>query len=466
MTGNGSNQNPWHWIPIVMSFVLSLSSIPSGNAKNLPDDTIVYGALPTLFDSDHPFKGLTKKLDDLQDLGVTVIWLSPVTTSDDPSHISYAVTDYRGLREDFGSPEDLKFLVEEAHRRGMKVILDFVANHTSSQHPWFLDAETNGAASKYVDYYQKDADGNPVNYFDWDNLPNLNFDNPQVLKEIKEAMTFWMKDYGIDGFRMDAIWGVRERNAAALRSLYEELVAAHPDIILVAEAGARDPFYFEQGFQAAYDWNDQLGEWAWAEEFAKPEPNGRALVELTMQAAAPNKTLRFLNNNDTGERFATKHGIERTRAAVVFQFTIPGIPMIYSGDEVAAEFEPYEDSPPLTWKDPHNLRAFYKRLVGLRKQIPALHRAEIELVDVSGAQSVSAFLRRIDARSWAFVLVNFGKEREVTFTLPDSIKNDSSTLWDALNDCAVPLSEKQSITLRLHACGAAILVPNQALPAK
>ncbi len=438
------------------SILIATSSL---SGMDLPDDTVIYGVLPTLFNSDEPLNGVTGQLDALRDLGVTVLWLSPLTVSDDPSHISYAVTDYRRLRADFGTPRDLKTLVKEAHARGMKVILDFVPNHTSSKHPWFLDAQKKGKESMFANYYQQDSQGNPVHYFDWENLPNLNFDNPRVREEITSAMKFWIEEYGVDGFRMDAVWGVRERKAQALRSLCAEVLAAHPNTILIAEAGAGDPFYFEQGFQVAYDWTDRLGEWAWEEEFAKPVPDGRKLAALAMEGADPQKTLRFLNNNDTGDRFVTKHGLERTRAAAVFQLTVPGIPLVYSGDEIAAEFDPYDDSPPLSWKDPHNFRAFYKHLIVLRKSIPALSAGKMELVEAVDAPSVSAYLRRVDESSWALVVVNFGEDKEVVFLIPESVKIPGSAVWDTLNGCSVPVGEGRSISLFLHENSAAILMP-------
>ena len=91
------------------------------------------------------------------------------------------------------------------------MLLDFVPNHTSDQHPWFVDAQANGPASVYWDYYDRDADGQPTHYFDWTNLPNLNYSNPEVERFMLEAFSYWVREFGVDGFRTDACWGVKER---------------------------------------------------------------------------------------------------------------------------------------------------------------------------------------------------------------------------------------------------------------
>jgi cyclomaltodextrinase len=140
-----------------------------------------------------------------------------------------------------------------------------------------------------------------------------------------------------------------------------ELKRIRPDLLLLAESSARDPYYFANGFDAGYDWTDRLGEWAWQEVFADP-----AHIPQRLRAALTNDgagydpdavVFRFLNNNDTGARFITRHGVGLTRVAAALLLTLPGIPGLYTGEEIGAEFEPYAGPPPIRWTDPHGLRS-------------------------------------------------------------------------------------------------------------
>ena len=109
---------------------------------------VIYGVVPPLCGPDG-LKAVTEKLDELDQLGVDALWISPIQATDDPSAISYAATDFNSIRPDFGRPEDLRELVDEAHERGMKVLLDIPPNHVSSAHPYYQDALAKGPDSPY-----------------------------------------------------------------------------------------------------------------------------------------------------------------------------------------------------------------------------------------------------------------------------------------------------------------------------
>jgi glycosidase len=183
--------------------------------------------------------------------------------------------------------------------------------------------------------------------------------------------------------------------------------------LLIAEASALDGYYFQHGFDAAYDCTTKLGEWAWNEAFADESPDLEQLrAALANSTREPGTVLRFLNNNDTGTRFITRHGVGRTRAAAAMLLTLPGLPLIYNGDEVGAEFLPYEEQP-LDWKDRHGLVAHYTKLVELRKEIAALSSADMELVQTNRDDAVLAYTRQSSTSveghqcDDALVLLNF-----------------------------------------------------------
>jgi maltose alpha-D-glucosyltransferase/alpha-amylase len=187
--------------------------------------------------------GLTQKLDYLQDLGIDCIWLLPIYPSplkDD----GYDIADYYGVHPDYGSIEDFKNLVDEAHARGIRVIADLVLNHTSDQHSWFRSARAD-RNSPYRDYYVwSDTDlkyqGTRIIFVDtepsnwtWDEAagqffwhrffssqPDLNFDNPKVREEMKKIAAFWL-EMGIDGFRADAVPYLIEREGTSNENLPE-----------------------------------------------------------------------------------------------------------------------------------------------------------------------------------------------------------------------------------------------------
>ncbi len=236
-------------------------------------DAIIY-ELPVkaFFDADADgigdFPGLTQKLDYLQDLGVTALWLLPMYPSpfkDD----GYDISDYLDIHKEYGTLKDFQTFLDEAHRRGLRVITELVINHTSDQHPWFQEARRN-PASPYGDYYvwsetDKQYAGARIIFTDteksnwaWDpeaklyywhrffsHQPDLNYDNPKVRQEVLTIMKFWM-DKGVDGLRVDAVPYLIEREGTTCENLAEThdvlkeirkaLDAAYPDRMLLAEA--------------------------------------------------------------------------------------------------------------------------------------------------------------------------------------------------------------------------------------
>lgn len=359
------------------------------------DRAVVYGVVPFLF-GDRGFDDVTARLDDLVALGVTTLWLSPITATT-PDDFGYAVTDHFRLRPDFGSDADFRELIAAAHERGLKVIMDFVPNHVSAEHLYYRDARANGTASPYHPFFDRDARGDATHYFDWENLINLDYDNPEVQRWIIEAFAHWVRDYDIDGFRADAVWGPRQRAPEFWARWRSELKRIKPDLLLLAEASARDPYYYENGFDAAYDWTAALGHWAWRDAFENPDFTARHLrreIEASLAQEEPDALVfRFLDNNDTGARFVTRYGVARTRLAAALLLTLPGLPQIYTGQEVGATFEPYDEGPPVSWADPHGLRPWYRQLIALRREHAALRSHEIRFLDLAPSDRLLAYMR-------------------------------------------------------------------------
>ena len=414
------------------------------------EKSVIYGVIPFLFGSP-AFQAIGERLDDLADLGINVIWLGPINTHPVDDY-GYAVENYFGLDPAYGTEQDFRNLVQAAHERGIRVLMDFVPNHTSDTHPYFLDAQKRGPESPYWDFYDRDAQGNYTYYFEWSHLPNLNFDNPEVRRMITEAFAYWVREFDVDGFRVDVVWGVKERRPEFWLEWRRELMRIKPDLLLLAEATAREPYYFDNGFDVAYDWTYRPGGWSW--EVAWSAYKYR-LLSYNLTEALTNRPegfhpdaviLRFINNNDTGKRFITRHGEGVTRVATALLLTLPGIPLIYTGDEYGLEFEPYQQLEPLLFEEQNpGLRDYHKRLIALRKTLPSLYSRLMSILTLDAIpQTVFSYIRyREPSEMPVLVLLNFSEEpAEFKFDLPEEfIALSQESLYDLLADEEVPAME-------------------------
>ena len=342
------------------------------------------------------FNGVAARLDDLADLGVSALWFAPITRTL-PHLFGYEVTDYFELRAEYGTKDDFRALVEAAHARGMRVLMDFVPDGASIEHPYARDAAANGEAWAYGTIYDRDPGGNQTHYFDWAHLPNLNYDNPEVARFMMEAFSYWVREFGVDGFRVNTIWASSSAIPEWLTAYLAEMNRIKPDSLLIAEASARDEFYFEQGFDAAYDSTDELGHWAWGEALGGIAPIGEMMVNVLTDGGQGYHedalVMRFLNNNDTGPRFLTTYGVDFYRTALAMLLTLPGLPCLYTGDEVGAEYHPYARGGPINWTGRHEIREVTRKLIALRRSTPALHSPEWLPLTVEPATPLFAYLR-------------------------------------------------------------------------
>jgi glycosidase len=376
-------------------------------------DAVIYGVIPSRFGRDG-LPAVTRRLEELQNLGVNTLWISPVNEAT-PGDFGYEVLDHTKLRADYGRPEDLRGLVRAAHARGMKVLLDFVPNHVFDEHRWYRDVERRGQASPWWDWFDRGADGEVTHYFDWSHLANLDYDNPKVRAYITDAMLGWVRRYDVDGFRIDAAWAVQQRRPDFWPELRRRLDETKPGAMLLAEASARDPYWGRSGIDAAYDWGTDLGHWAWEGIFdgrgvgaAKVERLDRAIAaSIDAGRGASALTMRFVDNNDTGERFATRNGADMAKLGAALTLTLPGIPLIYTGQDVGASYKPYDEAAPISFVDRHGIRPAIRRLTRLRSEIPALRSAQWARYERASAPGTYGYTRGAAGPGQALVLFNF-----------------------------------------------------------
>jgi len=431
------------------------------------DSAVIYEITPYIFVLNGKFNNITSKIPDFVKLGVNTIWIQPVYATHDGGQ-GYDVVDYFSVRSDLGTDSDLKNLVQTAKAAGLKVMFDFVANHSSIYHPYAVNSTQYGTDSHYWDYYQRAVDSAPysenyhfyngfVNYF-WNELPNLNYSNPEVRKWMTEAIKYWIKNYDIDGYRFDAIWGVTARYPQFTKDLRIALKSLKPELLLLAEDKAAQSQVFDQRFDVAFDWTSEyswVSHWAWQTSYNSSSSltifnyqNQTQRSQLLRNALtnngsgfAPNaNVLHFLDNNDISF-FNTYNGVPRTKMAAALEFTLPGTPLVYNGDEIGFTGFPYSIEHifyagyPLDYNDdPNSFFPLYKKLIKYRKSMPALYSNNYSEITISPSSYVFGFRRWKDDQN-VFTILNMGASSTgVTFNLPVNQLNLDSNKTYYLTD--------------------------------
>ena len=310
-------------------------------------------------------QGIIQKLDYLNDgnpntdtdLGVTALWLMPIFPS--PSYHGYDVTDYRNIDEEYGTMNDFKALITAAHARGIKIVIDFVGNHTSDQHPWFTASASNESKR---DWYLWNSNKPSYNgpwgqevwherngsyYYGlfWGGMPDLNYTNQDVTNEIKNTLRFWKEEVGVDGFRIDAVkhWienGDQQENTAATlawwRDLYVFQKSLDPGLMMVGEAWTstqniapysdkRLDYCFE--FDLSYALIDGINN--------QTNSGLKSKMSEIISTYEPNQYGTFLTNHDQDRSFYL-FGMDERKAKLAARIllSLPGVPYIYYGEEV------------------------------------------------------------------------------------------------------------------------------------
>jgi glycosidase len=407
-----------------------------------------------------------------EDLGITGIWLMPVAEA--ASYHGYDIVDYRAVERDYGTADDMRTLIAAAHERGIAVIVDMVPNHTSSEHPWFKDSMTPGSA--HADWYVW-ADENPGYggpdgqlvwhpagdryYYGlfWEGMPDLNLRNEAVTTELQDVARYWLRDIGVDGFRLDAVIHLVEdgreqvntaNTHAWLRDYHAAVHATNPAAMLVGEAWdvpRTTASYAPEDVDLVFDFG-----LAAATIDAVRRESARPLLAARLEEAGlygPGEVATFLTNHDQA-RTATQLGgdADALRLAAGLLLTGRGTPFIYYGEELgmtgpkpderirtpmawtpdgpaagfstASPWEPLEPG----WEtrnvgressDAGSVLAAYRDLVRLRGEHPALWDGEAIAVD-SGVDPVAATLR-VSSGERLLVLANLADEPVSAYSL-------------------------------------------------
>jgi glycosidase len=376
------------------------------------------------------FKAFAAHLPRLRKMGVDILWLMPVQPIGKQNRKGtlgsyYAVRDYTAVNPEFGTIDDFKRLVEQAHGLGMHVILDWVANHTAFDNPWTVE---------HKDWYLKNDKGEiyPVTYLDgaepeyWTDVTGLDWKQPGLWKGMGDAMAFWVRETGVDGFRADV--------AAKVPSAFWEQTRAELDkikpVFMLAEASQPD---LHGAFDMTYGW-DTL---AIFKDIAKGKSDARALRSFLAQPPVPYPAsayrMRFTSNHDENSWHGsdTENYGPAFKAMAVLAATLPGMPLIYGGQESGFDKRlEFFEKDPIAWKN-YPYASFYAGLLKLKHDNRALwngqYGAPAQVLE-TGNDKVFAFRREKDGNVVA-VAVNLSGAPQ-RYTLPGNAAKRSLQAWD------------------------------------
>ena len=457
--------------PTAIPNVISTTQVPalSQGTDGYPwwNDTVFYEIFVRSFcdsngDGIGDLNGITGKLDYLQDMGVTGLWLMPINPS--PSYHGYDVTNYFAVNPDYGTIADFKTLVSEAHKRGIRVIIDMVLNHTSSQHPWFIDAQDPN--SPYRNFYIW-SDTKPVYSGPWGeqvwyptstgyyyaifskSMPDLNYRNEEVTAQMDKVVKFWLETTGIDGFRLDAARhliedGTVQQNTPETHSWFKQFQpffkGINPLAVIIGELAGEHPVTM-----SSYTQGDQLDlafDFGLASAFVSSANQGNAGPALQREKISRSfipsfKFAPFLTNHDQ-DRLMTQlnNDANKVKIAASMLLTSPGVPFIYYGEEVGMEGQkPDEDiRRPMQWSaekysgfsttipweavgpewetnnvavemiDPNSILSHYRALIQIRNEHAALRVGD--LIAVHSDQSALYTILRVSKDEMVMVIIN------------------------------------------------------------
>lgn len=455
------------------------------------NDTVFYEILVRSFqDSDGDgigdLQGLTQRLDYLNDgdpnttddLGITGIWLMPI--NDSPSYHGYDAVDYRAINSDYGTMADFEAFLAAAHARGIKVIIDYVMNHCSDQHPWFTAAAANDPT--YRDWFrwspsdpgQTGPWGQNVWHWNasgwfyglfWGGMPDLNYDSPALKTEMFDTAAWWLETIGVDGFRLDAVLYIDEdggqlQNTPGTLQFWQDfntlIKASNPEALSVGEA------WTATNNVLPYVTNDRLDlcfefDLSYATVGAVNNADADYLAGKASQVYGQypyQQFATFLTNHDQ-DRLLNVVGFDegKAKAAAGIYLTLPGVPFVYYGEEIgmvgsgAHEFirSPMQwtdgthagFTPGSPWQaintnypqfnvaienqDGGSLLSWYKRLITLRNGTPALRRGTLEMLTVS-EPSILAFVREYEQQR-VLCLANTSPNTRTGVTVTGSASN-------------------------------------------
>ena len=398
-------------------------------------NNVVYEVNTRQFNSGGTFKSFMPEIPRIKALGVDVLWFMPVYPIGQLNRKGglgsyYSIKNYHEINPEFGTMDDFKATVNAAHAQGMKVILDWVGNHTAWDHPW---------VTEHPDWYVHDSTGKIVTPWDWTDVAQLNFKNPELRKAMIAEMQFWVKECNIDGFRCDVAFLVP-------RSFWEEArIALEKDkpLFMLAEMennkdiDPNPPGYMEKAFDAYYGWTLHSA----SADCAKGKITGREFVNKFTEARAlfPAKAmmLSFLSNHDENTWNGTieEKYADKWQVFSVLNYTLQNsLPLIYNGEEAnnTKRLLFFEKDPITSWSDTSRY-AWYRTMNHLKHTHPALQNgawgAKEEVLKVTGGDENIYAFRRTGEGQTVTVIVNLSSKQQWIQSVGDRTLNGTEKTY-------------------------------------
>jgi glycosidase len=334
--------------------------------KNLDwvKNAVIYEVNVRQFSKEGTFNAFAKDLPRLKSLGIDVLWLMPINpigkaNRKGPLGSYYSVQDYKAVNPEFGNMDDFKNLVKQVHEQGMKIVIDWVPNHSSWDNPMIKE---------HPEYYLKDSTGKMVSPFDWTDVVRFDYNNPDMRKWMIETMKFWLTETNIDGFRCDVAHMVPVSFWDSCRVELDKTKL----IFFLAEAD--QPFLHANAYDASYDWKFHHI----MNQTAKGKKNANDIEKHFnwVDTAYPQGSIlmQFTSNHDenswNGTEFERMGEGAKTFAALTF--IVPGMPLIYTGQESGFNRRlKFFEKDSIDWKD-YPLTSFYQKLISTKKENEAL----------------------------------------------------------------------------------------------
>ncbi len=401
-------------------FIFALSAFKYSEAQKKPHSTWskqsnIYEINLRQYSASGSFKDFEKHLPRLKKMGVEILWFMPVTPigiegrkmTKDELGSYYAVRNYKAVNEEHGTMAGFKALVKKAHGMGFKVITDWVANHSARDNHWVY---------KHPEFYEKDSTGNFLSPFDWTDVFKLNYSNREMRDSMIDAMKFWVKETGIDGFRCDVAADVPE-------DFWKECIDSLKklkDVFMLAEGNK--PWLHAAGFDETYTW----------ETMGSTADLYKGKISLAQFDSALNSSIAlfpknayrmyFTSNHDENSWNGTefeKYGNAYKTFAVFSQTMYQSVPLIYNGQEVPNKKRlKFFVKDPIEWGQ-YAMAGFYKTMLNLRRSTPALAAdASYRRLASSNDAAIFSYIREKNGRK-VVVVLNFS-DKEQQFKINDN----------------------------------------------
>ncbi len=395
-------------------------------------NAVIYEVNTRQYTDSGTFSEFARHIPRLAELGVDILWFMPIHPISELNRKGelgsyYAVADYKGVNPEFGNLDDFRAVVDSAHAAGMKVIIDWVPNHTGCDNPW---------VTEHPEYYRLNDDGQMYGPFDWTDVYQLDYSKPELRLAMIDAMQYWIREAGIDGFRCDVAGMVPVDFWNAARDSIQSAAGERP-VFMLAEA--TEPELTEHAFDMAYNWPMKdlfseiaatSGQYTFAKEGEQPRTfpvkTAAAIDSLINLQSTQYPADAFLMNMTSNHDLNSWEGTEFERLGIyapafaALTYVLPGMPLIYTGQETAMDraLEFFVKDTPPQWEPRHPVFDFYKKLNALRHSRPELASGVAGGSVETWSDGGMFAIRRQKGDSATCAVVNFGTDT-VAVGLPD-----------------------------------------------